>query len=182
MALFLVLSFWGGPLMQVNELLTEAFGRLPDLVRAAVDGLTAEQLCQAPAPGANTVGWLVWHLTRVQDHHVAELLDRDQVWTSGDWPGQFGLDADPADTGYGHGPERVARVRPAGPEVLIDYYAAVSARTDELLRGLTPDDLDRIVDRRWDPPVTLGIRLVSVLDDDTQHVGQAAYLRGLLNR
>ena len=168
--------------MDVSELLTEAFERLPELVREAVDGLTPDELAWAPAPGANPVGWLVWHLTRVQDHHVAELLSTEQVWVSGGWAGRFGLPADPHNTGYGHTPEQVAAVRPESAQALIDYHEAVAARTRELLRELTPKDLDRVVDERWDPPVTLGVRLVSIVNDDDQHVGQAAYVRGLLPR
>jgi uncharacterized damage-inducible protein DinB len=167
-------------LVNVSELLIETFDRLPDLVEAAVDGLTPEQLRWAPAPGANSIGWLVWHLTRIQDHHIAELLGQDQVWVSGDWAGHFGLDADPDNIGYGHSSEQVAAVRPDSAQVLVDYYNAVHARTRDFLRGVTPEQLDRVVDKRWDPPVTLGVRLVSVADDDTQHVGQAAYVRGLL--
>jgi hypothetical protein len=166
--------------MNANDVLIEAFDRLPELIRSAVRGLTPEQLHWSPAPGANSIGWLVWHLTRIQDHHVAELLGRDQVWTSGDWADHFGIDADPSNTGYGHSPEQAAALRPDSSHVLIDYYKAVAVRTRELLNEVTPEDLDRVVDRRWRPPVTLGVRLVSVLDDDLQHAGQAAYLRGLL--
>ncbi|MEU1586566.1 DinB family protein [Micromonospora sp. NPDC005710] len=166
--------------MNVSDLLTEAYGRLPDLVRAAVDGLSPEQLRHQPGPGANPVGWLVWHLTRVQDHHVADLLDADQVWVSGEWAGRFGLSADPDDIGYGHSAAQVTAVRPESAQALIDYYEAVAARTGSFLAGLGPADLDRVVDEAWDPPVTLGVRLVSVADDDLQHVGQAAYVRGLI--
>ncbi|MET7879607.1 mycothiol transferase [Micromonospora sp. DT68] len=166
--------------MDVSDLLTETYDRLPDLVRSAVDGLTPEQLRWAPGPGANSIGWLVWHLTRVQDHHVAHLLDAEQLWASGDWAQRFGLPADPDDTGYGHTPEQVAGVRPESAQALIDYYAAVSARTGSFLAGLRPADLDRVVDESWDPPVTLGVRLVSIAEDDQQHAGQAHYVRGLL--
>jgi uncharacterized damage-inducible protein DinB len=165
--------------VDVNDLLTDMFDRLPDLVRTAVEGLTPEQLAWAPTPGANTVGWLVWHLTRIQDHHVSELLGQDQVWVSDDWSSRFHLAADPNDTGYGHSPQQVAAVRPDSDRSLIDYFEAVAARTRQLLGRVTPDDLDRVVDRRWNPPVTLGVRLVSVINDDVQHAGQAAYVRGL---
>jgi hypothetical protein len=166
--------------MEIDELLAELYGRIPAHVRAAVDGLDAETLAASPAPGANPVGWIVWHLTRVQDHHVAELLGEEQVWVSGDWARRFGIEPDAHDTGYGHRRDQVAAIRPDGPEVLVDYYAAVARRTEDLLRRLTPADLDRVVDERWDPPVTLGVRLVSIADDDIQHAGQAAYVRGLV--
>jgi uncharacterized damage-inducible protein DinB len=166
--------------VNVNDLLTEAFDRLPDLVRSAVEGLTPEQLCTAPAEGANTVAWLVWHLTRIQDHHLSELTGEDQVYVTGDRAQRFGLKPDPEDNGYGHTAAQVLAVRPESAAVLVDYYQAVHERTLAYLGDLTAADLDRVVDEAWDPPVTLGVRLVSVLNDDTQHVGQAAYVRGLL--
>lgn len=166
--------------MDVAALLLELYGRIPPLARKAVDGVDPERLTEPPVPGTNHIAWLVWHLARVQDSHVAELLDTEQLWETGDWAGRFGLDPDPWNTGYGHTPEEVASVRPESPEVLLEYVDAVTDRTCSMLEGLTPADLDRIVDRNWDPPVTLGVRLVSIADDDIQHAGQAAYVRGLL--
>jgi len=166
--------------MDVSSLLLEAFGRIQPLAADVVDGLDAEQLRQAPAPGANTIGWLVWHLTRVQDHHVAELLGTEQIWERGEWAARCGLAPDPSNTGYGHGTDEVQAVQPDGPDALLGYLAEVDERTRSMLGGLAAGDLDRVVDRRWDPPVTLGVRLVSIADDSLQHVGQAAYVRGLL--
>jgi hypothetical protein len=166
--------------MQVSDVYVELFGRIPEIARNAVDGLTPDQLVIQFEADTNPIGWLVWHLTRVQDHHVAELLDEPQLWETGDWPGRFGVEADPADVGYGHTPAQVATVRPQSSAALVEYLEAVHARTGRLLGGLTAEELDRVVDRRWDPPVTLGVRLVSVADDCLQHAGQAAYLRGLL--
>jgi hypothetical protein len=168
--------------MTPSELLLDSFGRLPDLVHAAVDGLTADQLRARVDPQANTIGWLVWHLTRVQDDHVARAFDVEQLWTSDGWQDRFGLPFEPADIGYGHSPEQVAAVRVDDGALLTRYTDAVVARSLDLLRAVTAADLDRVVDRSWDPPVTLGVRLVSVLDDDLQHVGQAAFVRGLLER
>ena len=166
--------------MQVNALLEELFGRIEPRVRAAVDGLDAGQLAWVPATGANSIGWLIWHLTRVQDHHMAELVGEAQLWVTGSWAPRFGMEADPNNTGYGHRPEQVSTVCPAGADALSGYYQAVAERTLAFIRGLTADDLDRIVDTRWDPPVTLAVRLVSIADDDLEHAGQAAYVRGLL--
>jgi hypothetical protein len=166
--------------MDISLLLLELYGRIRPLATDAVDGLDAEQLREAPAPGANTIGWLVWHLTRVQDHHVAELIGAEQIWAAGEWARRCGLEPDPSNTGYGHGPDEVCAVQPEGPDVLLGYLDEVEARTRTMLEGLGPDDLDRVVDRRWDPPVTLGVRLVSIADDCLQHVGQAAFVRGLL--
>ena len=168
--------------MEVRALLIELFGRIPDEIRTAVDGLSADDLRWTPSDGATSIGWLVWHLTRVQDDHVADLVEEEQLWVTGDWAARFGLAPDRHDTGYGHTPADVARVRPESGSALLEYYDAVSARTNEYLATLRDVDLDRIVDTRWDPPVTLGVRLVSIADDDIQHAGQAAYIRGLLGR
>jgi len=166
--------------MDVAALLLELYGRIPPLAHDAVTGLDIEQLNQQPSPGANTIAWLVWHLTRVQDDHISEILGIDQIWASGDWAARFGLEPDPSNTGYGHTSEQMSAVRPDPPEVLLEYLAAVDERTRAILADLVPADLDRIVDRRWDPPVILGVRLISIADDSLQHAGQAAYLRGLL--
>jgi uncharacterized damage-inducible protein DinB len=168
--------------MDVASLLLELYGRIPPLASQAVEGLDAEALTTPPDEGANTIGWLVWHLARVQDHHVAELLDTDQIWVTSEWPARFGLAPDSHDTGYGHDAADVIAVRPDGPDALVGYLREVDTRTREMLERLTAPELDRIVDRRWDPPVSLGVRLVSIADDSLQHVGQAAYARGILRR
>ena len=167
--------------MTVADLLTDAFGRIQQLVTSTVTGLTGDQLAFRPGPEANSIGWLVWHLTRIQDDHIAEAAGTEQVWTARGWHDRLGLSLDAADTGYGHGPEQVAAVRISQPELLIGYHDAVYQRTTEFVAGLTEAELGRVVDEAWDPPVTLGVRLVSVLGDDWQHVGQAAYVKGLLD-
>ncbi|WP_432546092.1 mycothiol transferase [Kineococcus sp. SYSU DK004] len=167
--------------MDTRDLLLEAYGRIPPLVHAAVDGADEDLLAARLDPGGNTVAWLVWHLTRVQDDHLSEVIGAEDVWTAGGWARRFALPFDDAETGYGMGPEQVGRVR-ASAELLGGYHDAVHERTAGYLRTLSADDLDRVVDERWDPPVTLGVRLVSVLDDDLEHAGQAAFLRGTLER
>ncbi|MFE2103312.1 MULTISPECIES: DUF664 domain-containing protein [unclassified Streptomyces] len=166
--------------MHAKDILIDGYGRIQEEVHAALDGLGRDQLHSRPAPDANSVAWLVWHLARVQDDHIADAFDLDQVWLSQDWQKRFGLDLPRHDTGYGHTPAKVAKVRVESADLLTGYYDAVHEQTLGVLRELAAKDLERIVDERWDPPVTLGVRLVSVLSDDLQHVGQAAYLRGLL--
>ncbi|MEU4038057.1 mycothiol transferase [Streptomyces collinus] len=166
--------------MHAKDILIDGFGRIQEEVHAALDGLGPDELHYRPAPDANSVAWLVWHLTRVQDDHVADAFDLDQVWLSQGWDKRFGLDLPRHDTGYGHSPAKVAKVRVDSADLLTGYYDAVHEQTLGALRALAAKDLERVVDERWDPPVTLGVRLVSVLSDDLQHVGQAAYLRGLV--
>jgi hypothetical protein len=163
-----------------RDVLLEAFGRLPELVRTAIEGLDVDQLCTPPGPEANTVAWLIWHLARVEDASLAELIDGEQVWVRGDWGPRFGIASDPANSGYGHSFADVLAIRPDSVGALTAYYDAAHARTVELVGGLSATDLDAVIDERWDPPVTLGVRLVSVCDDAVQHAGQAAYARGML--
>jgi hypothetical protein len=167
--------------MQPRDLLTDGFDRIAESLREAVAGLSPDQLAHRIAPGANPIGWLAWHLLRVQDDHVADVAGRQQVWLAEGWEERFGLDLEPTATGYGHDDAEVDRVRIPSAALLLGYADAVHARTAEYLSGVGAGDLDRVVDESWDPPVTLGVRLVSVLSDDLQHVGQAAYVRGLLD-
>ena len=166
--------------MTAADLLTDAFGRIREIVHEAVDGLTPEQLDFRPASHANSIAWLVWHLTRIQDDHIAGVADKGQVWTVGGWADRFGLPLTPADHGYGHSADQVAVVRVKSGELLTGYHDAVYEQTIRYVRHLVDADFSRVVDEAWDPPVTLGVRLVSVISDDLQHAGQAAYLRGLL--
>ncbi|MFB9953931.1 mycothiol transferase [Cellulomonas denverensis] len=161
------------------DVLTEGFGRLDDLVRTAVSGLGDQQLTERIGPQANTVAWLVWHLAREQDAQVAALRGTEEVWTAEGWADRFGLPLDPADNGYGNTTQQVAAVR-APAELLIGYAHAATAASIAYLGTLTDDQLDEVIDPGWDPPVTRGVRLVSVLDDAVQHAGQAAFVRGVL--
>jgi uncharacterized damage-inducible protein DinB len=166
--------------MRSPELLRYAFDQVDETLRRTLDGLDPDDLSRRPGPDANTIGWLAWHLVRVQDDHVAELAGRDQVWTAEGWTERFGLPFDPSETGYGFDAEQVGAVRVPSVDLLVGYASAVHARTAGYLDGLSDEDLDRVVDESYDPPVTVGVRLVSVLSDDLQHLGQAAYARGLL--
>ena len=167
--------------MDVDAVLADAVTRVRELVPTVVGGLDEDDLAWRPDPDANSIAWLVWHLTRVADDHVAEAASTEQVWTSDGWYEVFGLPFPAAVHGYGHSSADVAAVR-ASSELLAGYHDAVAEAVVAYVGTLTPSSLDRVVDERWDPPVTLGAQLVSVVNDATQHVGQAAYVRGLLER
>jgi hypothetical protein len=164
------------------EMLVDSFDRVRGLVHDVVGDLDPGRLTARLDPEANTIAWLVWHLTRVQDDHIAAAAATEQVWTTRGWFERFGLPFGQAATGYGMNPEEVGAVRVAAGSLLTDYHDDVCARTKEYVGALTDTDLDRVVDENWDPPVTLGVRLVSVIGDDLQHAGQAALIRGILLR
>ena len=165
--------------MNVSELLQDAFDRVQEECHQAVSGLSREQLALRPAPDANSIAWLIWHLTRVQDDHVSEVAGRAQTWTAGGWVRRFELPFGEEATGYAQSSEEVVQME-ADAEVLLGYLDATHAATKAFLATVRDGDLDRVVDRNWTPAVTLGVRLISVISDDLQHVGQAAYVRGLL--
>jgi hypothetical protein len=164
------------------QLLTDAFSRIRGVVHRVVDGLAPEQLAYRVDDSANSIAWLVWHLTRIQDDHLAEVAGTPQVWTGHGWVERFDLPLDASETGYGHTSDQVAAVRVDSGQLLVGYYDDVHEQTISYVSALTDTDLTRVVDRSWDPPVTLGVRLVSVIADDLQHAGQAAFIRGLIKR
>lgn len=163
----------------LRDLLVDSFTRVRELVEELTDGLTEEAGAFRPDPGANTPAWLLWHLTRVQDDHVAELAGVQQAWPA--WRQRFALPFDDDATGYGQSAAEVGQVRVAG-ELLAGYHADVHALCLRYVEGLDAEELQRVVDERWDPPVTASARLVSVLGDALQHLGQAAYVLGVAER
>ena len=164
--------------MDVSAVLQDLFDRVDELVPEVLDGLDEDALAARPGGSANSIGWLVWHLTRVEDDHLVGAFGGTQAWDDG-WRERLGLDLGEHDTGYGAGEREVAAVRTTA-DLLRGYHAAVAANVRAALAGVSAGDLDRVVDERWDPPVTLGVRLVSMASDCLQHLGQAAYVRGLL--
>ncbi len=167
--------------MDTTAVLVDAFDRVRSTTHRAVDGLSDDALAFRPRADANSIAWLVWHIARIQDDHISELRGAQQIWLTGGWRERFDLPFPPSATGYDDTSAEVAAVRaPAGD--LLGYYDAVHDTTLAYVRTLQPDDLDRVVDRSWDPPVTQGVRIVSVISDNLQHAGQAAYVRGLTER
>lgn len=165
----------------LRGVLRDAFLRVRDEVQHLCSVVSAEQATYRPDPDGNSISWLVWHLTRIQDDHICGLSGEEQAWTRDGWYDRFGLPFNPEVHGYGHGSAEVAVVQVA-PPLLAGYHKAVNEMTMRYVDAVTAAELARIVDRSWDPPVTAGVRLVSVIGDALAHLGQADYVRGLAER
>ena len=166
--------------MEGTKLLADALGRIKGGLERALTGVSLEELHRLPQSDCNSIAWLAWHLTRVQDDHISSLASREQAWTDEGWHTRFGLEPDPSNVGWGHTPEQVAAFRSPDAQTLLDYHAAVMKRSTGYLATLGPADLGRVLNEpQWATSVTVGVRLVSVVNDGTEHMGQINYLRGL---
>lgn len=165
-------------MMTTNKILIDAFERISEEVHTTLDQLSTKDLIYQPTKNSNSIAWLVWHLSRVQDSQIADLIDGKQVWENG-WYEKFKLPFDKQATGYGQNSKDVLKVQPS-LDLLLGYYNQVHSRTVKYLAELKDSDYSKIVDTRWTPPVSLAARLISTISDDLQHIGQAAYIKGLL--
>ena len=167
--------------MEWNDLLVDAYERLPGYLSNVLKGLSQDNLDWQPRPDCNSIGWLTWHLTRQQDAQIASLMNEQQLWLSDGWASKFSRPPDPDDIGFGHTPEQVSSFKSPDIQTMLDYHHAVLERTKRYLITLSPTDLDRELDEPWFQPLpTVGVRLISILDDGLLHAGQAAYIRGLI--
>ena len=168
--------------MEAAQVVAQALKRLEIVVEESVTGLSPDQLSEQIHPESNPIGWLCWHLTRIQDDHVSNLAEKEQTWIADGWHSKFNMPADPSDYGTGDSIEKVRSFKAPNAEILLGYYKAVSAKTQTFLKALTPKQMEiPVKDDRWLPPPSVGVRLVSIIGDNTQHVGQIAFLRGLMS-
>jgi len=166
--------------MQWQQLVIDIYERISQELEHALEGLTVDDLNQQPCPGCNSIGWLTWHLTRQQDAQISSLMGEEQLWTKNGWHSKFNRTPDPEDMGFGHTPEEVSAFEPPDVQILLDYHRAVLERSKRYFLTLSKTDLDRELDEPWFQPLpTVGVRLVSILEDSLLHAGQAAYVGGL---
>jgi len=164
--------------MEFQQLLIKVFERASQMLEKALDGLTQDDLNYLPNPDCNSIGWLAWHLTRVQDSAISNLMDKEQCWIADKWYGKFGRNPDPTDRGVGHTSVDVSNFKSPDSKTLLDYYCAVFKQTKEYINKLSTAELGREVDNLRSPLV--GLRIAGIINDNIQHVGQIAYLRGML--
>lgn len=166
--------------MKWRDLLTDGYGRVPEFIKSVLKDLTRDDLNWQPKPDCNSTGWLIWHLTRQQDAQVASLMGEEQLWTKDRWYAMFSRKPEPDDVGFGHTSEQVSAFKSPEAKILLDYNSAVVERSKQYIGSLSEADLGRELDEPWYQPLpTVGVRLISILDDSLLHAGQAAYVRGL---
>jgi len=166
--------------MEWQDLLADGYSRVPEFMENVLSGLNEDDLNWQPRQDCNSIGWLCWHLTRQQDAQIAALMGEEQLWVKDGWYAKFNRDADAGDSGFGHTPEQVAAFKSPDAQTMLEYQKAVTERSKHYFQTLSKTDLDRKLDEPWfQPPPTVGVRLVSIMDDSMLHAGQAAYVRGL---
>jgi hypothetical protein len=165
--------------MEWQDLLVDGYSRVPEFLESVLSGLNQDDLNWQPRDDCNSIGWLCWHLTRQQDGQIAALMGEEQLWTKDGWYAKFSREPDANDSGFGHTPEQVAAFKSPLARILLDYQRAVTERSKNYFKTLSKTDLDRKLGGPWSPPPTVGVRLVSIMDDSMLHAGQAAYVRGL---
>ena len=166
--------------MKWHDILLDGYGRVLGTLERVLDGLTEEDLNWQPSPDCNSIGWLTWHLTRGQDRLIASLMGEEQLWIKEGWHAKFSRAPEAKDSGGGHTPQDVAGFKSPDAKTLLDYHRAVLERSRRYLPTMSEADLDRqLDDPRFQPPPTVGMRLTMVLSDNSQHAGQAGYIRGL---
>ena len=163
--------------MEGQQLIADIFVRIAQGLERVLDGLTVDDLNQRPGADCNSIGWLAWHLTRCQDRDIGEVMGEEQLWIKGGWHARFNRAAEPADTGFGHSSENVAAFRSPDGKILLAYHRAVLERSKGYISSKLATESESPTLATVD---TVRACLAGVISGNLQHVGQAAYVRGLL--
>jgi hypothetical protein len=167
--------------LELHEMLSGAYGSILKTLEYTLEGLTEEDLNWQPKPDCNSIGWLAWHLTRIQDMTIADFTGDEQLWIKDGWHKKWGRPADPQDFGNGMKPEDLAKFKSPDAKTLLAYHKTVLEKSQEFFPTLKKADLDEVLENTpFKPPPTAGMMLLIILGDGLQHAGQAAYVRGML--
>ena len=172
------------PVSPTSDLLVEVLQRIESDLTDVLADVTADELRFRPGGTGNPVGWLAWHIARITDEldlleQIAAIAGAESMWTAEGWVARFGLPVDPFDTGYGHSSEEVDAATCADRQLLVGYARATFQACRELLIRLDDEEWEQVIDCSYRPPVTVRVRVVSVIGDCWQHIGQASYAVGL---
>lgn len=166
--------------MELSDILSAGYGNVLRALGYTLEGLNEDDLNWQPKPDSNSIGWLVWHLTRWQDVMVSSFMGEEQIWIKDKWYQKFGRPADDKDHGLGHKPEDLAGFKSPDAETLLGYHKAALERSNRYFATVTTADLDKVFEGTpFKPPPTVGMMLMGTLSDGLQHAGQASYVRGL---
>lgn len=163
--------------MNANEVIADLVQRPIDAAHH-LPALTAQQLNAHPADHPNSIAWLLWHSGREVDVQLAHLSGKAPVWES--FKAHFNLGELGESIGYGHTADQARQIQVSSQKLLVDYLEASLNALGDYASTLSETDLDEVIDNSWEAPVTRGVRLVSIIDDASQHLGQAAYAAGIL--
>ena len=167
--------------MNWKDLMTDGFSRVPEFLENVLKGLNQEDLDWMPRADSNSIGWLIWHLTRQQDAQIAYLMGKEQLWTEDGWHARFNRDANLKDIGFGHTPEQVAAFQSPDIPTFLGYLRATVERTIQFLSDLSEEDLDRELNEpQYNPLPKVGVRLISILDDSVQSRACLRSARGMV--
>ena len=163
--------------MTLNEFITDALEKENGFLLEALDGLGQGELSWQPAPDANSIGWILWHMVRVEDMWIQFFAQfQTELWETEGWHEKFGLPT--RDNGFGHTADQVNDFPSLDLDEFLRYRASVRQATLAYLDTLTPEDMER-VPRERRPEMSLGAMFRQIIGEMYQHVGHIAYLRGL---
>lgn len=167
--------------MEWQDLLKDGYSRIYEYMKHTLKGLDQNDLNWQPRNDSNSIGWLAWHITRQQDAQISSLIGEDQIWIKDRWFMRFNRPDDRNDVGFGHTKKQVQDFRSPDISILLDYQKAVSKRSMDYFMTLSKTDLEKELDEPWfHPTPTIGVRIISILEDSLLHAGQMAYIRGLI--
>jgi uncharacterized damage-inducible protein DinB len=168
--------------MEFKDFILRCLHTSEDMILKAVDGLSREELARRPNDQSNSIGWTLWHLARLEDVLVVDLIEqKPQLWIANGWYKKFGRAEDRNDHGFRHTAQDVAAFQVPEPDVLVGYFKAVRGEVKSFLGTFSNDGLEQPA-KRWgggEGTVKAGNYLTALVDEALAHGGQIAYLRGL---
>ena len=166
--------------MKGAKILSDMLEMSDSLVRRALEGLTDADLIKRPSDQDNTIGWLMWHKTRVEDIAFADASGEEQFWISDKWHEKFGMEPNPGQMGFRGFARTSDEPRVQERKTFSATPTPFGRARLRCWRASRPRTSTRKSPPRWARPSKSGTTSGRVAADNIQHGGQICYLRGFI--
>lgn len=164
-----------------KESIISAVQEYYEALKNALNGLDKYELSWKPSIESNNIIFLVWHMSLIEDNLINKVLGKkERIWISQDYFKKYPSLKN--ETGYGFNITQLQEFPIMDIDWIMHYFDKVRNTTNNMIESLTNEDLSN--DFLFGSNKVIKVKgfwvLGRLIVEESQHLGQIAYIRGMI--